>query len=211
MPVAASPEATDAPAGLVLTPVQRGDLLAYRDLLSTWNGRMNLVGPSAMAEFWTRHVADSAQLLALAPAARTWADLGSGAGFPGVVLAILLKPEPGARVHLVESLAKRCRFLEEVVARLGLPAVVHNARAEALAPAPAVEVVTARAVAPLPTLLGYANPYMGRGRRALFLKGRQAEAEVEEARRAWGFGAVLHPSVTDADARVVEIWGLHRA
>lgn len=203
------PEALAA-LGLDLARATLDDLHAYRDLLSTWNGRMNLVGPSAMAQFWTRHVADSAQLLSLAPGATTFADLGTGAGLPGVVLAILLKGRAGAQVHLVESLAKRCAFLREVVSTLAIPAVVHHVRAEDLKPAPAVEVVTARAVAPLEKLLGYARPMLKPGVRGLFLKGRGAEAEVAAARHAWDFTAVLHPSRTDPDARVVEIARLQR-
>ena len=105
---------------------------------------MNLVGPSALAAFWLRHAYDSAQLLFLAPEALTWADLGAGAGFPGIVLAIKLKGREGAHVHLVESMAKRCRFLSEVVAALDLPATVHNVRAESLEIK--VDAVTARAL-----------------------------------------------------------------
>ena len=203
------PEALTA-LDLPLPPSALADLHAYRDLLSTWNGRMNLVGPSAMAQFWTRHVADSAQLLALAPEARTFADLGAGAGLPGVVLAILLKGEPGAHVHLVESLAKRCGFLREAVAALSLPATVHQARAEDLKPAPAVEVVTARAVAPLDKLLAFARPVLRPGVRGLFLKGRNAASEVEAARQGWSFTAVLHPSSTDPEGRIVEITRLQK-
>ena len=111
---------------------QMADLEAFRALLTQWNENMNLVGPSALAEFWPRHAFDSAQLLRLAPETKTWADLGAGAGFPGLVLAILLKGVPEAKVNLVESMAKRCRFLSEVVQKLGLPAQIHNARAEDL-------------------------------------------------------------------------------
>ncbi len=163
-----------------------------------------------MAQFWTRHVADSAQLLALAPGARTFADLGTGAGLPGVVLAILLKGTPGAHVHLIESLAKRCTFLNEAVSALALPATVHHARAEALKPPPVVEVVTARAVAPLDRLLAFARPVLKPGVRGLFLKGRGAHAEVQAARQGWDFTAVLHPSRTDPEARIVEITRLQK-
>ena len=162
-------------------------------------------------EFWTRHAADSAQLLTLAPGARTFADLGAGAGLPGVVLAILLKGTPGAHVHLVESVAKRCLFLTEAVGALARPATVHHARAESLKAAPMVEVVTARAVAPLDRLLGYARPMLRPGVRGLFLKGRTAGEEVKAARKAWRFTAILHPSRTDPDGRIVEVTGLARA
>jgi 16S rRNA (guanine527-N7)-methyltransferase len=187
-----------------VTPAQLADLERYRAMLEDWNGRMNLVGPSAMAAFWSRHALDSAQLVKLAPEALRWADLGTGAGLPGIVLAILLKGREGAQVHLVESLAKRCRFLSEVVSELELPAVVHNARAEDVWIE--VEVVTARAVAALPKLLGFAEPYLKRGARGLFLKGQAAEAELAEAKAAgWRLEATLIQSLSDPDGRIVDI------
>jgi 16S rRNA (guanine527-N7)-methyltransferase len=184
------------------------DLEAFRALLEEWNGRMNLVGPSAMGEFWLRHAYDSAQLLALDPEALTWADLGSGAGFPGLVLAILLKGRPGVHVHLVESQAKRCRFLSHVVDQLSLPATVHNARAEDLSLK--VDVVTARACAPLVRLLGYAWPYLKCGARAAFLKGQDVEVEVQEATRYWKFEAQLRPSLTHPQGRIVQVKRAYR-
>ncbi len=181
------------------------DLHRYRGMLAEASGRMNLVGPSALEAFWPRHAWDSAQLLPLLDGATTVADVGAGAGFPGVVLAIFLKGRPRARVHLVESVGKRCRFLEEVVDALSLPAVVHNVRAEAFAPPPAVEVVTARACAPLPRLLEFAWPFLRTGARGLFLKGRGAEAELEEARRTWRLDAALIPSRSDPSGRIVAV------
>ena len=172
--MSAAPAPLEAPAALFdarafqaatgASEAALADLEAFRTLLEDWNGRMNLVGPSALSEFWLRHAYDSAQILAIEPEALTWADLGSGAGFPGVVLAILLKGRPGAHVHLIESQAKRGRFLSHVVEQLALPATVHNARAESLTLK--VEVVTARACAPLVRLLGYAWPYLRTGARA---------------------------------------------
>lgn len=186
------------------SPEQMADLERYRLILDDWNQRMNLIGPATMAVFWSRHALDSAQLLRLAPEARVWADLGTGAGLPGLVLAILLKGQPGAQVHLVESLAKRCRFLSEVVSELKLPAKVHNARAEDVKIA--VDVVTARAVAALPKLLGFADPYLRRGARGLFLKGQAAEAELVEAKAAgWRLDASLIESLSDPDGRIVDI------
>jgi 16S rRNA (guanine527-N7)-methyltransferase len=190
------------------TDAQMADLEQFRTLLTTWNEQMNLVGPSALAAFWPRHVWDSAQLLAIKPDARIWADLGAGAGFPGLVLAILLKDVPGAQVHLVESLAKRCRFLSEVVSVLQLPAQVHNARAESLRLR--VDVVTARAVAPLSRLLEYGWPYLRNGAVALFLKGQDVESELDDATRYWGFDIRLWPSLSDPGGRVVELKGLTR-
>lgn len=130
-----APAVTDAvsfQAATGASDAQVADIETYRLLLADWNTRMNLVGPSAMAEFWGRHAFDSAQLLSLAPDAKVWADLGAGAGFPGLILAILLKDDPDGEVHLVESMAKRCRFLEAVIEALDLPAIVHNARAESI-------------------------------------------------------------------------------
>jgi 16S rRNA (guanine527-N7)-methyltransferase len=191
------------------TGAQVADLERLREMLADWNERMNLVGPSGLAEFWSRHAWDSAQLLALAPAALTWADLGSGAGFPGLVLAALLKGRPGAQVELVESLGKRCRFLEAVAEALALPARVRQARAETVAAK--VDVVTARAVAPLTKLLAFAKPTMDRGAVGLFPKGRNADAEIAEARKTWRFKADVLPSRSGPDGRILRITDLARA
>jgi len=187
---------------------QLADLDRFQSLLVLWNERMNLVGEATLQDFWRRHALDSAQLLALAPQARTWADLGAGAGFPGVVLAILLKGAPGALVHLVESRRKRCDFLAAASEALDLPTQIHHARAEDLALA--VEVVTARAVAPLAELLAFAKPSLDRGGVSLFLKGKGAEAEVAEAHKTWRFSLRCHPSLSDPSGRILEIGGLSR-
>jgi 16S rRNA (guanine527-N7)-methyltransferase len=191
-----------------LSDTQLADLEAFRSLLFEWNQRMNLVGPSAETTFWGRHVLDSAQLLDHAPGALTYADLGAGAGFPGIVLACLLKGHTGARIHLVESMAKRCRFLEAVVGALNLPAEVHNVRAEDLRLK--VDVVTARACAPMIRLLGYAEPYFKQGARALFLKGQDVEAELKEAAKTWRFDASLHPSLSHPQGRIVAMKRVYR-
>ena len=187
---------------------QMADLEAYRVLLTDWNENMNLVGPSALAEFWPRHVFDSAQLLRLVPEAKTWADLGAGAGFPGLVLAILLKDVPDAKIHLVESMAKRCRFLSEAAQKLAVPVQIHNARAEDLGIR--VDIVTARACAPLPRLLGYAEPYLRRGATGLFLKGQDVVAELTEAAKCWKFEAELSASSSHPDGRILQVKGLSR-
>ena len=192
------------------TEAQMADLEAFSALLGEWNEKMNLVGPSAMAEFWGRHAYDSAQLLELEPAALTWADLGAGAGFPGIVLAILLKGRDGAQVHLVESMAKRCRFLSEVVTALDLPATVHNERAENLSLK--VDIVTARACAPLTRLVEFARSYLKEGAIGLFLKGQDVEAELAVARKAnWKFKFELLPSRSSDSGRVVRMKGAPRA
>jgi 16S rRNA (guanine527-N7)-methyltransferase len=191
-----------------VTDSQLADLVRFQMLLADWNAVMNLVGPATIATYWTRHVLDSSQLLALAPGARTWADLGAGAGLPGVVLAILLKDTPDAKVHLVESMAKRCRFLSEVCVALDLPAQVHNMRAEDLDLD--VDVVTARACAPMTKLFGFAWPYLHRGALGLFLKGQDVATELFEAEKAWKFDAALQPSQSDPRGRIVQVKRLSR-
>ena len=190
------------------TPEQMADLERFRNRLVEANAVMNLVGPDSLPDFWNRHAWDSAQLLNLAPEAKTWADLGAGAGFPGVVLAILLKERPGAHVWLIDSLGKRCRFLQTIVDTLDLPATVVNGRAEEQAIT--VDVVTARAVAAMEKLLGYAQPYFQRGAKGLFLKGEKAEAELKEARRVWQFEAELTVSRSDPRGRIVSLGSLRR-
>lgn len=188
---------------------QIADLEAFRLRLVEANAVMNLVGPDSLPDFWNRHGWDSAQLLDLAPDAKTWADLGAGAGFPGLVLSIMLKGRDGAHVWLIDSLAKRCRFLQEVVDALSLPATVIVGRAEAQSVT--CDIVTARAVAPLDKLLGYAQPYFQRGAQGLFLKGERAESELIEARKSWHFEAELAPSQSDVRGRIVTIRSLRRA
>ncbi|WP_414693915.1 16S rRNA (guanine(527)-N(7))-methyltransferase RsmG [Phenylobacterium sp.] len=190
------------------SPEQMADLERFRTLLGEWNAVMNLVGPSTLPDFWNRHAWDSAQLLKLDGAARTWADLGAGAGLPGVVLAILGKGREGFHAHLVESMAKRCRFLSEVVAELDLPATIHNARAENLDLA--VDSVTARACAPLSRLLGYARPYLAKGATGWFLKGQDVASELEEATKSWEFEAEIVPSLSDPRGRIVRVRRLRR-
>jgi len=190
------------------TPEREADIEVFRRMLCEANLRTNLVGAASLGDFWRRHYLDSAQLLAYAPRALTWADLGSGAGLPGIVLAILLKDRPTARVHLVESRAKRCQFLTEVVNRLRIPAVVHHGRCEAIRLE--VDVVTARACAPLDRLLTLAKPYVDLGAEALFLKGRGAGEEIREAAKSWRFGAKTFPSLSDPRGQVVKISDLCR-
>ena len=192
------------------TAAQMADLEAYRALLAEWNQRMNLVGPSALANFWDRHAFDSAQLLDLAPeGSKTWADLGAGAGLPGLILAILLKDTPGACVHLIESMAKRCTFLRTVVAALNLPAEVHNERAESLDMT--VDIVTARACAPMNRLLMFAAPYLRRGAVGLFLKGQDVETELADSPKARSYKVRLEPSRSNPAGRIVKIEGGPRA
>jgi 16S rRNA (guanine527-N7)-methyltransferase len=191
------------------TPDQLADLRAFQALLADWNGRINLVSEASLEHFWARHALDSAQLAPIEPRARIWVDIGAGAGFPGVVLAILMKGKAGSKVHLVESQAKRCRFLEAAVTALGLPAEVHCARAERLSIA--ADVVTARAVAPLTRLLELAQPYLVRGAVGLFLKGQGAEAQIIDAQQAWRFDLERIVSLSDPAGRILKIGRLARA
>ena len=184
--------------------VQIADLLAFQEHLSKASRRMNLVGPSASASFWHRHVWDSAQLLHVEQSARIWADIGAGAGFPGLVLAILLKGQDGAQVHLVESMAKRVSFLRDVSRALTLPTIIHHTRAETMVP-PQIDVVTARACAPLPRLLDYTHNFFKAGARGLFLKGCSVQDELTEARQSWTFDVDLIPSRSDPSGRLVRI------
>jgi 16S rRNA (guanine527-N7)-methyltransferase len=184
------------------------DLRQYQSYLEDWNQRMNLVGPATLPIFWSRHAWDSAQIMALAPEAKVWADLGSGAGLPGIVLAILGKGRPGFHVHLVESMAKRCRFLSEVVSGLTLPATVHNSRAEDLSLS--VDIVTARACAPITRLLGYAQPYFRAGATGLFLKGQDVASDLAEATKSWDFEADVLPSRSDPRGQIVRVRRLGR-
>jgi len=190
------------------TDQQIADLTTFLSLLTEANAVMNLVGPDSIPDFWNRHAWDSAQLLAIQPDALTWADLGAGAGFPGVVLAIMLKGRPDAHVWLIDSLGKRCRFLQQVVDALDLPATVVNGRAEAQTIT--VDIVTARAVAAMEKLLGYAQPYLQRGAQGLFLKGEKAEAELLEAAKVWQFDSDLTVSRSDPRGRIVHIRSLRR-
>jgi 16S rRNA (guanine527-N7)-methyltransferase len=183
-------------------------LICYADLLTEWQGRQNLVSAKTLHHMWDRHFADSAQLLRLAPDAKLWLDLGSGAGFPGLVIAILQANHASFRMHLVESTAKKCAFLSEVARATEAPVEIHCMRIEELgqnATSLKPEIISARAVAPLPRLLELAAPWFGPGVKGLFLKGRDAKQEIEAAKRRWSFGCHLHPSLTAEDSTIIEI------
>jgi 16S rRNA (guanine527-N7)-methyltransferase len=183
-------------------------LLRYAELLDHWQKTTNLIAPSTLAVLWSRHFADSAQLRTLAQNARLWLDLGSGAGFPGLVVAILEAGRPDFRMHLVESNRKKCAFLAEVAREAKTPVDIHAMRIEELAESGErlePDVVSARALAPLPRLFELASPFFGARTRGLFLKGREAESEIEAARAKWDFTARLHPSLTSKDSHIVEV------
>jgi 16S rRNA (guanine527-N7)-methyltransferase len=177
----------------------------FVELLLRWQTSTNLVASSTLPRLWTRHVADSLQLLPLVPEARTWADLGAGAGFPGLVIACALTETPGAEVHLVESNQKKAGFLREVARSLSLPAVVHAQRIEDFVKGNTrrFDVVTARALAPLDRLIGYAIPLLKTGAVGLFPKGQDVGAELTQASKSWKIDADLIPSKTDPHGRIV--------
>jgi 16S rRNA (guanine527-N7)-methyltransferase len=174
-------------------------------LLADWNQRHNLVSQKSLENVWHRHVWDSAQLIRFVPdTATSLVDLGSGAGFPGIVLATMLRERPGFRTVLYESIAKKCRFLEEAAARLDLKIEVRNARMEEAKREP-FGLVTARACAPLVKLLGYARPFQDSRTVNLFLKGQSVESELTEARTSWRMTLERHDSLTDPSGVILEI------
>jgi 16S rRNA (guanine527-N7)-methyltransferase len=181
-------------------------LKIYAALLAQWQPRINLVANTTLPEIWHRHMADSAQLVAIAPEKPgTWLDLGSGAGFPGLVIAIMLR-DNGIRVSLVESDRRKCAFLAEVARQTGTPVEIHTARIEQMATQamlPPVDVVSARALAPLVRLISLSLPFFRDDTVGVFPKGRGAESEIEEARAAWAFDVETIPSLTDEAARIV--------
>lgn len=202
--------AANRDAALAIVPVSR-ETLARLDrfvaTLLTWQRRINLIAPASVGEVWTRHVADSLQLVASAPAARVWLDLGSGGGFPGLVIACALAETPGARVHLIESNGKKAAFLREAARLAGVVAVVHQARIEHMITTidEPVDVVTARALAPLADLLALSEPWLKRGAQALFPKGQDVVVELTQASKYWNIEAALMPSRTDPRARIVAV------
>ena len=205
----------DRALALKLTSVSRETekrLNIFVSLLLLWQERINLVAPSTLHVLWTRHIADSLQLLPLAPAAKVWVDFGSGGGFPGMPVACALAELPGAKVHLVESNGKKAAFLREAVQKTGVPAEVHQVRAEDFAEscAETVDIVTARALAPLKTLCDQAFPLIGRGAIGLFPKGQDVEAELTEATKYWSISVERVPSVTSPVGTIVLVRALSR-
>lgn len=211
----------NGPAGPLATPISGPEDFAqafnvsretidqlniYVSLLAQWQKRINLVANATLAEVWHRHVADSAQIVALAPSSpRTWLDLGSGGGFPGLVIAIMLSAA-GTRMILVESDRRKCAFLAEVARQTGITVEIQTARIEQTATQGmlgAVDVVSARALAPLVRLISLSLPFFGDDTVGIFPKGRAAESEIVEARADWTFDAETVPSLTDEAARIL--------
>src|SRR3981189_2291876 len=207
--------ASDKAPALALTPVSReteSRLDRYVELLLEWQAKTNLIAPSTLPTLWTRHISASLQLLSLAPAAKVWADLGSGGGFPGVALACALAETPGATVHLVERIAKKAAFLREAIRVTGSPGTVHSVDIGDIVDrlAGSIDCVTARAVAPLHQLIGFAEPLVKQGAKALFLKGQDVEAALTEAPKYWKSEPLLHSSRTGGQGWIVELDRIER-
>jgi 16S rRNA (guanine527-N7)-methyltransferase len=221
--------AADREKALAIVDVSRetlGRLDRFTELLLAWQPRMNLIARSTISSLWTRHVADSLQLLELVdPPVHTtqpdagegrrgavWLDVGSGAGFPGIVIACALAGVPGARVHLVESNLKKVSFLREVIRQTRVPAIVHAARIETMACAlgETVDYVTARAVAPLPELLEMIAPFLKRGAKALLPKGQDLGRELTAATKSWNIEADRVPSKTSKAGRILIVYALSK-
>jgi 16S rRNA (guanine527-N7)-methyltransferase len=182
-------------------------LTIHVELLRKWQKSRNLVAPSTLDRIWRRHVADSVQIHALVPQAKRWVDFGSGAGFPGLVTAILLAETEGAAVHLVESNQSKAAFLRTVARETGAPVTVHAQRIEAFIDGftEEIEGVSARALASLDRLLPMAAPFVARGAVAVFHKGQDFAAEIAEATLSWNLDLVEHPSRIEPGSRLIEI------
>ena len=174
----------------------------YHALLLKWQRTINLIGPSTTGVIWRRHFWDSAQLTGHASSAGQWLDLGSGAGFPGVICGLIID-RAGGFIHLVESDQRKAAFLREVSRETGLRGEIHNCRIESLAHIPGVDVVTARALASVSALTIYAQEYLLNGAKGLFLKGQDVARELTEAARDSRFSYQTKPSETDAKGCVV--------
>jgi 16S rRNA (guanine527-N7)-methyltransferase len=202
--------ADDRRAALSLVPVARETerrLTTFVALLDRWRHKTNLISNPTFASVWTRHIADSAQLIALAPEATRWVDMGSGAGFPGLVIAIQLADVPDAIVHCIESDTRKCAFLREAARATGAAAMIHPVRVEAIEPKTlgAVDAVTARAFAPLPLTLELARPWMERGAIAVFPRGESAKDQIAALPEAPAYAIETLQSVVNPKAAILRI------
>ncbi|MDP3197368.1 16S rRNA (guanine(527)-N(7))-methyltransferase RsmG [Tabrizicola sp.] len=186
-------------------------LRAYEALVLRWNPAINLVSKKSLPELWDRHIADSAQVFALCPHdATSWADLGSGGGFPGLVVAVLAKElQPKLHVTLVESDLRKATFLRQAAQALALDVTVRSERIESLKPLD-VDVLSARALAPLSELLGFAKLHLCRAGVAIFPKGARYQDEISQARKAWDFEVDTQPSLSEGEAALLVIRNIHR-
>jgi 16S rRNA (guanine527-N7)-methyltransferase len=202
--------ADDRRAALRLVPVSRETeerLATFVALLDRWRHKMNLISNPTFPSVWTRHIADSAQLIAHAPGAKRWVDMGAGAGFPGLVIAIQLADSPGAVVHCIESDARKCAFLREAARATGAAAQIHPVRVETTDPESlgAVDAVTARAFAPLPLTLKLARPWLERGAVAVFPRGESAKDQIAALPEASAYAIEMLPSAVDPKAAILRI------
>lgn len=194
---------------LNVSPAVQSKLDTYVALLEEWQGKMNLVSDSTLPVVWTRHVLDSAQIEQyLQPSDKVILDLGSGAGFPALVLAILDESK-SRTVHMVESDGKKCSFLQAVADACGLQVVIHNERIEKMAVFKA-DVITARALAALDKLVNYAKPFIGERTRCLFLKGKKADEELKLCAKKFVFAIEKHPSITSEEGRILCLTGVKK-
>jgi 16S rRNA (guanine527-N7)-methyltransferase len=189
-----------------LKPIE-AELEIYESLLRRWQAKINLVSSATLGDVWLRHFADSAQVHAVAPHIRYWADLGSGAGFPGLVTALVLKSTPDAVVHLIESDQRKAGFLRAVSRETGAPAVIHAARIESVLPNLAAEVggVSARALAPFPRLVQLAEAPLKKGAIGVFLKGEEWRDELTAVEALGSLNCESTASRTRTDARIVVV------
>ncbi len=195
------------------TPVSARRFDTYVELLARWRKVTNLVSEATFANVWMRHLADSAQLLDFAPLARRWVDMGSGAGFPGMVIAILLADVEGAQVHCIESDRRKCAFLREVARATNAPAVVHPTRIETLEATllPPVDAVTARGLAPMPQLLEFAKGWLIHGAIGIFPRGRSADDQIKALPDQDQFQIETFPSKVETEARIVRVRRISQA
>jgi 16S rRNA (guanine527-N7)-methyltransferase len=199
-------------AGLDVSRETWGQLETFAALVRRWTVTVNLVSRGSVQDLWDRHIVDSAQLFGFCPAnARHWADLGSGGGLPGMVVAILAREfRPDLLITLVESDQRKAAFLRQAAQSLGLAPKIHSERIESLAPLDA-DVISARALAPLTELLALSKPHLRPEGIGLFPKGSRFREEIEEARRTWSFDVDCHPSQSQPEAAVLIIRKIERA
>lgn len=183
----------------------------FADLVVQWTARINLISASTIPRIWNRHILDSAQLYRFGAQGSSWVDLGTGGGFPGIVLAILARDQhPDTRFHLVESDQRKVAFLRKAAQQFDLSVDCHAARAEVVAPLGA-QTITARALAPLGDLLSMVSRHLAPGGRAILPKGARAGDEIDLARRRWSFDLSVEASHTDPDAQILLIENLTHA
>lgn len=181
-------------------------LLNFEEAVNKWQSHINLVANATLPQLWVRHILDSAQIAFLKPKTEKWCDIGSGGGFPGIVIAILLRQKEGFYVDLVESNNKKAAFLRSVVAELNLPVAVHCCRIEtSFIHVKKPDIITARALASLNSLLQLTRPWLDKGATALFQKGRDYKKELSEAKKNWTFDYFVHESKIEKQSVILEI------